>query len=108
MNTHLGGKRYREPQATLEERVVALEDRVTVLTEALRVLTHGLEDLPAAEPEGQRASAAARQAYDLLLAAGHRIGEPNTDPVPDRPRGQLPTGQIRWPDRRCCCSPAAT
>ena len=69
MNTH-SDQRHREPLAALDERVLALEDRVTALAEALRVLAHGLEDLPAAEPGGQRAAEAARQAYDLLLVAG--------------------------------------
>lgn len=69
MTTHRG-PRQKESADVLEERVRALEGRVTVLTEALRVLAHGLEDLPAAEPGGQtRAAKAARQAYELLLAA---------------------------------------
>jgi len=60
------GRRQGEPQVTLEERVLALEDRVEALAEALRVLAHGLEDLPAAEPRGQRAAARFR-----LLPARH-------------------------------------
>lgn len=70
MNMH-PGRRHQEPQATLDRRVLALEDRVTALAEALRVLAHGFENLPAAEPGGGRAAEAARQAYDLLLAAEH-------------------------------------
>ncbi|WP_300613920.1 hypothetical protein [Trebonia sp.] len=75
MNTH-PGERHEQPLAALDERVLALEDRVTVLAEALRVLAHGLEDLPTAEPAGRRAAEAARQAYDLLLAAGRHTSEP--------------------------------
>lgn len=59
----------RESPAALEDRVHRLEDRVMALTEAVRVLAHGLEDLPATEPGGRRAAAAARQAHDLLLIA---------------------------------------
>ena len=59
----------RESLAALEERVRVLEDRVATLAEALRVLAHGLEDLPAAEPGGDRAAVAARSAHDLLLMA---------------------------------------
>lgn len=102
------GRPGREPQATLEERVLALEHRVAALAEALRVLAHGLEDLPAAEPRGQRAAEAARQAHDLLLVAGERASEPDSSPAPDRPRGQLPPFRLRWPVRQCCCSRAAT
>jgi hypothetical protein len=103
MNEHPGW-RHHEPQAPLEERVIALEDRVAALTEALRVLAHGLEDLPAAEP-GRRASEAARQPYDLLLVAGQRSSEPDVPPAPNGPRGQLPR-KPRCPALQCCCSPA--
>jgi hypothetical protein len=89
MNMH-PGRRHQEPQATLDRRVLALENRVTALAEALRVLAHGLEDLPAAEPGGRQAAEAARQAYDLLLVAGQRAGEPDERPAPDGPRGLLP------------------
>jgi hypothetical protein len=54
----------------IEDRVHALEGRVAVLAEAVRILAHGLEDLPTDEPAGNRAAQAARQAHDLLLAAG--------------------------------------
>jgi hypothetical protein len=54
----------------MEERLRRLEDRVATLTEAVRVLAHGLEDLPVAEPAGNRAAAAARRAHDLLLTVG--------------------------------------
>ncbi len=114
MNTH-PGRHQQEPltapaaPAALDERVLVLEDRVAALTEALRVLAHGLEDLPAAEPRGRRAAEAARQAYDLLLVAGQHAGEPDRRPTPDGPRGRLPSrGRLRWPLRRCGCSPAAT
>jgi hypothetical protein len=79
MNTH-SGRRHEETRATLDGRVLALEDRVTALAEALRVLAHGLEDLPAAEPGGGRAAEAARQAYDLLLAAQHPGGHADERP----------------------------
>jgi len=59
----------RESLAALEERVRVLEDRVATLAEALRVLAHGLEDLPAAEPAGDRAAVGARSAHDLLLTS---------------------------------------
>ena len=74
------GRQHRESLAALDQRVLVLEDRVTALAEALRVLAHGLEDLPAAEPGGRRASEAARQAYDLLLVAGQRVNEPDRRP----------------------------
>ena len=54
----------------IEDRVHTLEGRVAVLAEAVRILARGLEDLPAVEPGGNRAAQAARQAHDLLLAAG--------------------------------------
>lgn len=85
------GRRHQESPATLDERVLALEERVTAVAEAVRVLAHGLEDMPAAEPAGRRAAAAARQAYDLLLVAGQRAGEPDRPPASDGPRGQLPS-----------------
>ncbi len=72
-------QRRREP-AALDERVLILEDRVAALAEALSVLAHGLEDLPVAEAGGRRAAEAARQAYDLLLVAGQRAGEPDRRP----------------------------
>lgn len=69
----------------LEERVAGLEDRVAALTEALRVLAHGLEDLPSAEPTDSRAAvaAAARRAYDLLLAARPAATRPARQPSGD-------------------------
>ena len=79
MNMHPSG-RHRESLAALDQRVLVLEDRVTALAEALRVLAHGLEDLPAAEPEGRRAAEAARQAYDLLRVAGPHSREPDRRP----------------------------
>jgi len=94
MNMH-SGRRHREPQATLDGRVLALEDRVTVLAEALRVLAHGLEDLPAAEQGGRRAAEAARQAYDLLLAAEHPRSQTDERPAPDGPSGPLPPPGLR-------------
>lgn len=66
----------RSPDA-LEERLRDLEDRVATLTEAVRVLARGLEDLPSAEPGGNRGAEAARRAHDLLLAAGQRQGRPS-------------------------------
>jgi hypothetical protein len=54
----------------LAERLRQLEARVDTLTEALRVLARGLEDGPLAEPGGHRVAGAARQAHELLLAAG--------------------------------------
>ncbi len=79
MNMH-SGRRHREPQAILDRRVLALEDRVTALAEALRVLAHGLEELPTAEPGEGRAAEAARQAYDLLLAAEHPASQADKRP----------------------------
>ena len=54
----------------IEDRLHALEGHVAVLAEAVRILARGLEDLPTDEPAGNRAAQAARQAHDLLLAAG--------------------------------------
>jgi hypothetical protein len=87
MNMH-PGRPHHEPLAPWGERVLALEDRVTAIEEALRVLAHGLEDLPTAEPQGQRVAEAARQAYDLLLAAGQHVSNPDRSPAPDGPREQ--------------------
>ena len=87
MNMH-PSRPHREPLASLGERVLALEDRAAAIEEALRVLAHGLEDLPAAEPEGRRAAEAARQAYDLLLVAGQHVSDPDRRPAPDGPREQ--------------------
>ncbi len=68
MIKHLS-RRTRESPAVVEQRVHVLEGRVTALADAVRILAHGLEDLPTSEPGGSRAAKAARQAYDLLLAA---------------------------------------
>jgi hypothetical protein len=70
-------RRVWESPAAVEERVHALEGRVTALAEAVRVLARGLEDLPTSEPGGSRAAKAARQAYDLLLAAEPPLARPD-------------------------------
>ena len=62
----------RELPDVLEERLRRLEDRVATLTEAVRVLAHGLEDLPSAEPAGNRPAEAARRAHDLLAPGQER------------------------------------
>ena len=64
------GSQYQEPsRPALEERVHHLEIQVATLADALRVLARGLEDGPMAEPGDRTVVEAARQAYDLLLAA---------------------------------------
>ena len=71
MTSHVSEQSATAPQQStdaLEERLSGLEERVATLTEAVRVLAHGLEDLPSAEPGGNRRAGAARRAHDLLLA----------------------------------------
>lgn len=65
------GSRYQEVSMTvLEERLHRLEAKVTTLADALRVLARALEGGPMAEPGDREVADAARQARDLLLAAG--------------------------------------
>ncbi|MFW6091080.1 MAG: DUF2267 domain-containing protein [Actinomycetota bacterium] len=60
----------RRNPATTEARVRRVEEQVSALAEALRTLVHGLEDRPDIEPDKQRPAKAARQAHEMLLAAG--------------------------------------
>jgi uncharacterized protein (DUF2267 family) len=63
------GRPSGEPnEEPLAHRVQRLEAQVSSVVEALRVLAHGLEAAPGAAPDERRASHAARQAYELLLA----------------------------------------
>jgi len=70
MTSHTAPGAQPPPAIALQERVDLLEVRVAVLTEALRILTCGLEGTPTAGPRDRAgATAAARQAHELLLAA---------------------------------------
>ena len=65
------GSHYQETSMTaLEERLHRLETKVATLTDAVRVLARGLEDGPLSEPGERNVVEAARQAHELLLAAG--------------------------------------
>jgi hypothetical protein len=63
------GRSQAEAQEQLAHRVDRLEAQVTSLIDALRALAHGLEAAPGAAADERRVSHAARQAYELLLAA---------------------------------------
>ena len=56
----------------MEDRMGRLEHQLQALTEAVHALVIGLEELPMEEPAAERTTEAARQAHQLLLAAGHR------------------------------------
>jgi len=53
--------------AAIESRLQQLEHEVGVLSEAVLIMSHGAEGGPMADPAGNAATQAARQAYEMLL-----------------------------------------